>query len=306
MDVLTSVLDSLQLKSCLSSRTEVPAPWKCYFRASPDAMFHVMNFGKGYVCVEGESAPIPVANGDVIVLPHGHAHEICDDPASPLMTTVYMDYVSHSRCEIFPFEGDGPRTVLLCGVFHLEESSPHPLLSLLPTVIHIKSEDGRFMDGLPEIIHLMSRESCSYRPGAETMLQRLTDMLFIQVIRAWVENQPENSGNWLEALHDPQIGSVLEWIHQHPEQLWTVKTLAQTAAMSRSAFSARFRQLVGEPPMAYVTRLRMHTAASLLKSGLGMDEIALQVGYDSEVAFRKAFKRELGITPGVYRQHGKG
>lgn len=158
--------------------------------------------------------------------------------------------------------------------------------------------------GFTDIVSLIARESTLSQPGTQTMLRRLTEMLFIQVIRAWIEQQSQANGGWLAALRDQPIGTALALIHQSPERGWTVEELAEAVALSRSAFSARFTHLVGEPPMKYLTRWRMHIATRLLKNDVNMEEIASQLGYVSEVAFRKAFKREMGMPPARYRQLG--
>jgi AraC-like DNA-binding protein len=166
------------------------------------------------------------------------------------------------------------------------------LLRGLPTVIHIPGEQGRLAPGFADIVALSARESAVRRPGTEVVLRRLTEMLFIRI---WAEQQAPAGGGWLAVLRDPAVGGALGLIHQSPGRRWTVQELVGAVALSRSAFSARFTRLAGEPPMTYLTRWRMHTAARLLKTGTTPGRIAQQLGYDSEVAFRKAFRREVGI-----------
>lgn len=302
MDVLTDVLSTLDLKSCLCVCAEMPAPWRIHYKASQDSCFHIINFGSGYLRIEGETAPIPVKNGDVIVLPHGHAHEICDDLASPLTISVQLDYDNQPGYQVLPFEGNGPKTILLCGVFHFEHPGDYPLLRSLPKLIHIPGEQGRMVDGLADTLRQITREANTRRPGAEVMLRRLTEMLFIQAVRVWIENQSQATCGWLGALQDLPISTALGLIHQSPQQRWKVEELADAVALSRTAFSTRFTQLVGEPPMKYLTRWRMHLAMRMLKKEMQTEKIAQQLGYDSEVAFRKAFKREIGVAPARYRR----
>lgn len=304
MDVLTDVLNALELKGWLASRTEVAPPWRFDFAASQDSTFHIFNFGGGYLRVEGEPTPLRVEDGDVVVFPHGHAHTICDEFASPLTTAACLDYDAQREYEVFPFEGTGTKTVLLCGAFHFENPGDYSLLQCLPKTIHIPGEQGRMAQGFADIVSFIARESASRQAGAEVMLRRLTEMLFIQVVRVWIEQQAEVSGGWLAALRDQPISTALGLIHQSPERGWKVEELADAVALSRSAFSSRFTHLVGEPPMKYLTRWRMHMATHLLKNEVKMEKIAQQLGYDSEVAFRKAFKREVGIPPARYRSLG--
>jgi AraC-like DNA-binding protein len=305
VDVLTDVLNALELKGGLGSRTEVAAPWRFDFLASQDSTFHIFNFGGGYLRVEGDPTPLWVEDGDVVVFPHGHAHTICDQLSSPLtQAAVHLDYATHGEHEIFPFEGEGTRTILLCGAFHFERPADYPLLHCLPNVIHIPGEQGRMVQGFANIVSLIIYESASRQAGAEVMLRRLTEMLFIQVIRVWIEQHTETTRGWLAALRDQPISTALGLIHQFPERGWKVEELADAVALSRSAFSARFTHLVGESPLKYLTRWRMHQAAHLLKQDVEMKRIAQQLGYASEVAFRKAFRREIGMPPARYRRLG--
>jgi transcriptional regulator GlxA family with amidase domain len=158
--------------------------------------------------------------------------------------------------------------------------------------------------GFTEIVQLIAREAAAPRLGVEVMLRRLTELLFIQIIRVWVEQQAQAPGGWLAALRDQSIGTALGLIHQSPERGWKVEELAEAVALSRAVFSARFTSLVGEPPIKYLTRWRMYRATRLLKNDVDVDKIAELLGYESEVAFRKAFKREVGMPPATYRKHG--
>jgi AraC-like DNA-binding protein len=303
MDVLTDVLNALELKGWLGSHTEVVAPWRFDFLASQDSTFHIFNFGGGYLRVEGESTLLRVEDGDVVVFPHGHAHTLCDELPSPLTkAAVHLDYDAHGEYEIFPFEGEGIKAVLLCGAFHFENPGNYPLLQYLPNVIHIPGEQGHMVHGFANIVNLITYESASRQAGAGVMLRRLTEMLFIQVIRVWIEQQTEVTGGWLAALRDQPISTALGLIHQSPERGWKVEELADAVALSRSAFSFRFTHLVGQPPMQYLTHWRMQMATHLLKNEVEIGKIAPQLGYASEVAFRKAFKREVGIPPARYRK----
>ncbi len=304
MDVLTDVLNALELKGWLHSRTEVAPPWRFDFAASRDSIFHILSFGGGYLWVEGEPTPLRVEDGDVMMFPSGHAHSICDELASPLTQAVHLDYDAQREYQVFPCEGEGPKMVMLCGAFHFEHPGNYPLLQCLPKVMHIPGEQGSMAQDFADIVRFIARESAAPRAGTEVMLRRLTEMLFIQVIRVWIEQQAEVSGGWLAALRDQPISTALGLIHQSPERGWKVEELADAVALSRSAFSARFTQLVGEPPMKYLTRWRMHKATRLLKNEVKMGKIAQQLGYDSEVAFRKAFKREVGMPPARYRKLG--
>ncbi len=304
MDVLTDVLNTLELKGWLSSRRELTPPWRYDFAASKDSMFHVLSFGGGYLQVEGEAEPRRVEDGDVVLFPTGHPHSLYDDPASPLTRLVHLDYNPQRGYEVVNRDGEGPKPLLLCGAFHFDYPHDFPLLHRLPKLIHIAGAQGRMEQGFADIVNIIARESASQQPGAEVMLKRLTELLFIQVIRLWIDQQTEVPVGWVGALRDQPISAALGLIHQSPERRWTVKELAEAAALSRSAFSARFTELVGEPPVTYLTRWRMLRATRLLKNEVRTETIADLLGYESDAAFRKAFKREIGIPPAQYRKRG--
>lgn len=298
MDVLTDVLNTFELKGWLSSRRELLPPWRYDFAPSPDSMFHAISCGGAYLHVEGEAAPIRVNDGDVVLFPTGHPHSLYDDPASPLTRLVNLDYQPDRGHRVVYAEGDEPRLLMLCGAFHFDYPHNFPLLHRLPKLIHIQ---GQMEAGFADLLRLIARESALEQAGTQIMLRRLTEMLFIQVIRLWIDQQAEGS---VGALRDKPISTALGLIHESPAHKWTVKELADAAALSRSAFSARFTELVGEPPLTYLTRWRMLRATRLLKNEVGIETIAEQLGYESEAAFRKAFKRELGVPPAQYRKSG--
>lgn len=191
---------------------------------------------------------------------------------------------------------------MLCGAFHVEHPDAHPFFQCLPKVIHIAGEGGRMAQGLAEIVRLLTREASSHLFGKEVILRRLSELLFIQVMRVWIEQQAAVSTGWIAALRDHPINTALGLLHQSPEHGWKVEELAEVVGLSRSAFAARFTRLVGEPPIAYLTRWRMQRARRLLRSDVKIERIARLLGYESEVAFRLAFKREVGVPPARYRK----
>jgi AraC-like DNA-binding protein len=304
VDVLTDVLNTLEPKGWLSSRRELASPWRYDFAASKDSMFHVLSFGGAYLQVEGEAEQIRVEDGDVLLFPTGHPHSLYDDPTSPLTRLVHLDYNPQRGHQVVFRKGQGPKPLMLCGAFHFEYPHDFPLLHHLSKLIHIPGTQGRMEQSFADIVRLIARESASQQPGTEVMLRRLTELLFIQVIRLWIDQQAETSVGWVGALRDQPINTALGLIHQSPEYRWKVQDLADAAALSRSAFSARFTELVGEPPITYLTRWRMLRATRLIKNEVRMETIAEQLGYESEAAFRKAFKREMGIPPAQYRKRG--
>jgi AraC-like DNA-binding protein len=270
------------------------------------AGFHAITRGKGWLEVEDEARLILVSRGDLIVLPHGHAHALRDTPATS--PTRLEEIIAQNPLEDgirLRMGSRGPTTVLLCGGFHIEGRSTHPLLANLPKVIHIRGKNGTAASWVHSTLRQIEMETRAMRPGAQTLIARLSDVLFIQVVRAYFHSQVQAGSNnrWVGALRHPQIGMAITHIHRRPENAWTVASLASQAGMSRSAFAAKFRQLVGEPPLRYVARWRAHKATWYLRtSDEKLSEIAQRVGYESEIALSRAFRRFIGTSPGAYRK----
>ncbi|TME57008.1 MAG: AraC family transcriptional regulator, partial [Chloroflexi bacterium] len=273
MDVLTDVLNALELKGWISARRELTPPWRYDFAASPDMIFHLLSSGGCYLSVEGDPTPLRVEDGAVLLFPFGHAHSTCDELTSPLTQVLHVDYDAQREYQGWPSASDESKMVVLCGAFHVEHPGAFPLLHSLPKVIHIPAEQGRTVQGFAEIVHLIAREAATPRLGAQVMLRRLTELLFIHVIRVWVEQQAPSSRGWVAALRDQPISTALGLIHHSPEHGWKVEELAEAVALSRSEFSARFTRLVGEPPITYLTHWRMHRATRLLKDNVEVKKI---------------------------------
>jgi len=176
------------------------------------------------------------------------------------------------------------------------------LVVLLPRLLHLDASRGTEAEWLQATLRLIAAESTTLRPGGETVITRLSDILVIQAIRAWIEDDPAAQTGWLGALRDPQIGHAISLIHRHPARSWTLASLAAEVAMSRSAFAARFTQVAGEPVMGYLTRWRMHLAREQLRDGAAVGELAGRLGYHSIAAFSRAFKRVHGMPPSTIKQ----
>lgn len=296
MDVLTNILESLPLVGSLHCRTELKAPWGMTFPASTVMAFHVVDEGSCWLKL-GET-PTLLEAGDSILLAPGQTHSLSDKPETPSRAVISLDGVTR-ECQRLSYGEDGDRAVVLCGKFQLESDTPHPLHALLLPVIHLKGQQP----WLKTTLRLLAAEANANGPGSQTILRRLTDVLFVQILRAWLETQNEPQSNWLSALRDPKIGAALSLIHEFPERAWTVANLAAEVRLARTTFATRFTGLVGEPPLTYLTQWRMHLAARLLRGeGLTLKAVAERVGYESEAAFSHAFKRVYGLAPGGYRR----
>jgi AraC-like DNA-binding protein len=203
--------------------------------------------------------------------------------------------------------GGGAETHLICGSFRLEEVSRGALVPLLPSVIHVPGQAGRALEWLDLSLRALEAELHQPSPGTELAVSRLVDLIFVHVVRYWLERQPAGAAGWLGATRDPQIGAALARMHAEPERAWTAEALARGVGMSRSAFGSRFAALVGEPPLRHLSRWRVQLAAMLLRGGaLRTHEIAARVGYRTEAAFSRTFKRFAGQAPQVFRRRPVG
>ena len=306
-DVLADLLQSIHMRSTLYCRAKMSAPWGFRVSHREVASFHIVTGGACWLSVEGFDRPMQVNEGDLVILPHGHAHTMTDHPTSPV--TRLEDLVPKQplgKDGIFYSVGQGATTTLVCGGLQLEDQHTNPLISILPAFMHVKSQPDQSHTWLPALVDLVKSEASRNRPAAETVILRLSEILFIQAVRSCLSVDVDSDTNWFRALKDPQIGQALVLILRQPGEPWSVASLASHVGLSRSAFSARFRQLVGEPPMQYLTRARLAKATAALRTGPAtLVEIAHSIGYDSEVAFSKAFKRSVGMAPGAYRQNGR-
>jgi AraC-like DNA-binding protein len=312
MDVLTDVLNTVHLQSAVYFCTELTTPWGIRVPAQNDrAIFYVMTRGSCYLETDTLKLPVSLAGGDLMMLSHGDAHILRDRLNSPIVPLEKL-VKACSKCDphrSIHHGGGGSLTAMVAGHFIFENKMSKSFLSTLPPLIHIHGEHGQVVPWLDTTLKWMAAETNSKNPGAQIMASRLTDMLFIQILRAHIA---EHSGacngkaGWLRAMADPHLGEAFELIHEQPNHPWTVAELASHVNMSRTAFAMRFTQLAGMPPLAYVTKWRMLKASDILRqSKATMTEIATNVGYESEASFSKAFKREMGVAPGTYRRDGQ-
>jgi AraC-like DNA-binding protein len=301
MDVLADVVEMARTGPAVSMRIDIRSPWALRSPASLGAVFHVVLQGTCWLDEENGSAPLALGPGDVVLLPRGSRHVLADDPRTPAIDVACLD--GSTPLDTAALGGAGARTLVLSGGYLLDWERPHPLLAALPDIIHVLADPGRH-SSLRAAIAVLGEELGSERPGANAVVAALIDALLPLIVRAWTESHTECAvGDWPEALADPGVSGALERIHAQPERTWTVAELAREVGLSRAAFARRFSRAVGEPPLAYLARWRMKIAARLLRdSGLKLAAVADRIGYRSEFAFAKAFKREFGLAPGAYRR----
>lgn len=297
-DALTQILNIARLKSSVYCRSELGSPWGLHFALRSCAVFHVLYRGSAWLHMEGDAAMLPVREGDVLLLPGGEAHFLVETPDAPIFGNLELD--QWGECALMRWS-ETPAAVVLCGTFDFEFTEIATFLMRLPRVMHIPYHPE---SALNQTLDMMARESESERPAKEVVLRRLADILFVQIIQRWVDMQGAANSGWLGALRDPLVGKALDLIHSQPENPWTVALLAKAVASSRSSFAARFTGLTGKPPMEYVTHWRMQVAARLIaeQPDMRVGEVAARVGYRSEAAFSKAFKRVFGVAPRTQRK----
>ncbi len=304
VDPLGEALYFLRMSGTFYSSCELTTPWALELPAMPGSlMFHVVTSGRCWLEVDGAERCL-LEPGDLALVPHGEGHRLASDPAVPGLGLFDAPRAEiGERFEVIRFGGGGAATSLVCGTMRFDHPAAQHLISLLPRTITVDSEQSRYGEWIQTTLRLMAAEARELRPGGETVITRLADVLVIQAIRGWIEEDPVAQTGWLGALRDRQIGQALVLIHRNPEREWTLTSLASEVAMSRSALAGRFTELVGVPPMHYVAQWRMHLASNWLRAGdAAVGELAIRLGYHSEASFSRAFKRVVGVSPGALRR----
>jgi AraC-like DNA-binding protein len=308
-DVIDTLLRDLRVSSTVFCRSKLRAPWGFGVRAHDRAAFHIVTAGECWLEVDGDPEARTLQAGDLAILTRGDTHWLPDDPSSP--TLWLEDLLEQAPVDAeerkLRVGGDGAGTDLLCGGFALDGSSRHPVLAALPSVICVRGDGQKPPPWLASTLELVSLEIHAPGAGAAAVLERLSEVLLGQALRAGLLALRENEGIRLEALYDATIAPAMHAIHDHPEHAWSVGELARLCAMSRSAFAARFRALTGDSPIRYVTRWRLARAARELRTtDAALGQLAQAAGYDSVFSFSRAFKRAFGVAPRTYRAQARG
>ncbi|MBM7789716.1 AraC family transcriptional regulator [Tenggerimyces flavus] len=294
MDVLSPAIAATRTGRPRAFRIEGGERWGRRFDPVAGAAFHTVRLGSCWL-ISAHDKPLQLAAGDIVLLPHGSGHGLADSPDKALLD---LDQV--------PADSDAPATtVVVSGQYLLDQGRPHPLLSELPETVHLPVGKGALQPQLQGAADLLGRELEDAGQGADAAVPALMDVLLLYILRAWYAQQPcvETEVGWGTALRDPTLSAILAGIHRSPERAWTVDAMAAESGLSRTSFARRFNEVIGQPPLAYLTWWRMMTAARMLRdSDLPLAAVARRVGYSSEFAFANAFKREYGIAPGKYRQ----
>jgi len=318
MDVLSEVLRGVRLTGAMFFDITARAPWgigspptaEVRSRVMPGSehliAFHCVIEGEGYIRMRDlDPTPRPISAGDVILMPHGDAHVLISEPGHRVEPNLDLFYRPTDRtlpfCIVEGGEGAGVR--MLCGYFGCDATPFNPLLDSLPTPTIIKAGPGCELVGMHYVTKALGDRSHE-RPGGELILSKLSELMLVQALRLHIAALPGESEGWLSGLRDPLVGRALHLMHGDPARDWTLDVLARAAGISRSVLAERFTRLVGEPPMTYLARWRMQLAAHALeRPGVAIASVAYDVGYQSEAAFNRAFKKIVGMPPGTWRRN---
>ena len=304
-DPLGEALHYLRMDGAFYCRSELTSPFGAEMPPLPQYLwFHVVTTGEVWIVTRDGHEEVLRA-GDIALVTSGAGHDLLSAPGEP---TVNLGDIEHQmvseRYEVLHLGGGGARSQLICAAVRFGHPAARNLVTALPELILLRTGQAPEHERMRRTLELMAAEAGAPGPGGEAVITRLADILVIQAIRSWIDHDPAARSGWIGALQDPQIGEAITLIHRDPARDWTVGALADATAMSRSAFSARFTSLVGEPVMAYVTRWRMHLALDALQTErTTIAEQAARLGYRSEAAFARAFKRVIGQPPGAVRLH---
>jgi AraC-like DNA-binding protein len=315
MDALSDVFRAVRLTGAIFFDIHASEPWVAETPSGPaivEAMFpgsehlicyHVITQGSCWACIPGEP-PTQLSAGDIIVLPHGDTHVLTSTPGlrrTPDMT-LYRTPVDGKLPVSISMGGPGGAAVhFVCGFLGCDARPYNPLLTALPRVILVS---GHASGALGAYVQFALAESKEPRMGGQCVLGRLSELMFVDVVRHYLETLPDDRTGWLAGLRDPFVGRALSAFHRDPTRAWTIESMAKNVGLSRSALAERFTQFVGQPLMQYLANWRMQLAANHLLSGTeSVAVIANLVGYDSEAAFSRAFKKAVGAPPSQWRKH---
>jgi AraC-like DNA-binding protein len=319
-DPLSDVLRTVKLTGALFFLVDASFPWGVEVphagafssiilpRAQHVVSYHIILKGAGWVGIPNVTSTWFEA-GDVLVLPHGDPYSMLSEPGQPPEFDVdaTMDYFRDMAAGRLPFvskEGGGgePRSEFVCGFLGCDMQPFNPVLSTLPRLLRIKRSHNEREGLLSRLIDLTLTEARQPRVGGESIRLRLSELVFVEVMRRYLETLPAHETGWLSGLRDPAIGKVLVMLHEQPAYPWTLNELASRSCMSRAALAARFTHLLGHAPMQYLTLWRMQIAARLLTdSSMKVAAVGREIGYESEAAFSRAFKKAVGLSPAAWR-----
>jgi AraC-like DNA-binding protein len=294
MNFTADVLDRVRLKETVIFHYEFGRPWSVALPRSPDAIFHYLTHGSASIELEG-GPTIQMAEGDFVLVVHGEHHVLRSGQRTKPISLANLDRWPAHVGLVHHGGGRKPFSTMMCGRFGLSHPTPGNVLELLPPVLHLRPAADR--EWLETILQRMVTEAALQRPGQLAVLSRMTEVLFVEVLRSWIKSLGPGEGGWLGTIADRYIGKALQLIHEHPGRPWTLAELGRHVGLGRSAF-----RLVGQPVYCYLVARRMDEAALMLETGNdAIAQIATRVGYETTTAFSNAFKQHYSFSPGRYR-----
>ena len=318
MDAFSETLRVVRLTGAIFINARFTAPW-CYQSPTADTaapllepgaervvIFHLVTEGDCWVEIHGER-PMALTAGDVVVFPHGAAHRMASAPGvAPGAGRPLADVLAR-RPRQLTFGGGGALTRIVCGYMACDARVARMLLAGLPAVVKVNLRAARGGAWLESSVQYALGEARSPRSGGAGVLAKLAEVLFIEVLRLYIDEEGEGRTGWLAGVRDRTVGAALSAMHRDPARAWTLDELARTAGASRSVLAERFQSLVGASPMQHLTQLRMLLAANLLRGGAAsLAQVAEDVGYQTDTAFSRAFRREYGVPPATWRRRQSG
>jgi AraC-like DNA-binding protein len=316
MDALSEVLKAVRLTSGIFLDAEFTAPWCINSAPGPEdvadilpdaeqvAIYHLVTEGRCRAKLPEEGRALDLQAGDLLMFPHGDGHLLGSDlHLAPRQAGDLVEPSPGGGLARIQYGGGGPRTRFVCGFMACDKRMCRPLIGAMPRMLRVSMRDAPAAAWIEATVRRGASETHAPSAGAEVILGRLAELLFVEAVREYVRSLPENQRGWLAGLRDPHVGRALALLHADPARDWEVELLADAAGLSRSALAERFVALIGQPPMQYLTGWRMALAAQALSTTSdAVARIAERVGYDSEAAFNRAFKREFGAPPAAWRR----
>ncbi|HWF58907.1 MAG TPA: AraC family transcriptional regulator [Nitrospira sp.] len=319
MNVLSEVLKDVKLDGAVFFYGEFSSPWcagqpdggtiASYLPVPPKhvIIFHMVTEGRGYVRTEEDGRTVPLEAGDIVMAPHGDAHLMGNGPPiTPIDSTTLLRPVLAEGRMISQFGGGGELTKLICGYLTCDLQLGQVFLAGLPPIVKVHIRDSPSGQWLEDNFRYSVDHAEAAGPGGAAVIAKLSEVLFIETLRRYIQKLPPTQTGWLAGVRDPDVGKALALLHKLPAQPWTIASLANEVGVSRSVLAERFRHYLSDTPIGYLTRWRLQLAAQLLTStNKSVAEVANDVGYESEPSFNRAFKRQFGVPPARFRSHVK-
>jgi AraC-like DNA-binding protein len=315
VDALSDVLRVAHLTGGVFLHAEFFAPWCLATKVSPEhctpalgAAPHLIPYhyvlDGALVLRVGESEPLSLEAGELVMLPRNDLHVMGSDLAlRPVPGREVIQMPGRGQLWSMRHGGDGARTRIVCGFLGCDGPDTNPVIAALPAVVKLTLEPGAAAEWIRSTFRFAAEEVAAGRPGSETVLEKVSELLFVEAVRRHAERLPEGQTGWLAGLRDPHVARALALMHREVARAWTVDELGREVGLSRSALAERFIRLIGVPPIHYLARWRMQVAMQKLRgTGASLAEVADTVGYESEAAFSRAFKKAVGTAPATWRR----